>query len=246
MKKWIFLGIGLVIGGGLGVLCTKKHYQDIAFHEISECRDLYKKKAAAAELARKNQEEKDKLMLKLEENSDFEAENDEKSASKMTKTGQTDTKNTKNKEYTSYINRYSGKNREEFNVFSNPPDENLIDNEDDSDGYFGGDDDDPYEIFVKHESPSEGLSEQPFMISEEEFAGEKLFYDKVMIEYYDDGIAVLEDTDEILDSIEDLIGPYILGKPIEDDTIYVRNDNRSTDYGIIFKGTNFVSEEDLR
>ena len=72
---------------------------------------------------------------------------------------------------------------------------------------------------------------------------QKLFYDKVIVEYYADGIAVIEETDEVLDSLEDQIGPYILDKPIEEDEIYVRNEARSTDYCIQIKETNFVSEE---
>jgi hypothetical protein len=73
-----------------------------------------------------------------------------------------------------------------------------------------------------------------------------------MIEYYDDGVAVLEDSDQIIDCIEDLIGPDILpnidNNPqwiYNDNETYVRNDSRSSDYGIIFTGTNFVPKEEL-
>lgn len=145
--------------------------------------------------------------------------------------------NTKNRFHKEELNRYSELTNvyaENHNVFSNP-----IDDDEDED-----ESDDPYEYAVNHSGPSEGYLE-PHLISEEEFASEKLFYDKAMIEYYADGVAILEETDEIVDSIEDLIGPDILGNvTLEDNTtIFVRNDNRSTDYGIIFYDRPFVREE---
>lgn len=246
MKRLIFFGVGVAVGSAVTYFAVKKHFQNLAFSEINEVRDMYKKKYAAKDLIEKNSEEKAKMMEKI---GDFNTklpklpqendENDEKNGSKMSKTAKTDAK----LEYSTIIDRYSGKEKDDhFNVFSNPPREDQIDNGADEDL----DDDDPYEFIVDRTPPSEGLSDTPFMISEDEFSSEKLFYDKVIIEYYEDGVAVLEETDEILeDPIEDLIGPYILDRPIEEDAIYVRNDNRSTDYGIIFKDKPFVSEEGL-
>lgn len=218
MKNVIFFVGGVVLGAGIGVLATKEHYKKLAFDEINEIREYSKRKIAAKELADKNEEAKEKLLNDI-------------SGLDAVYTGEDREK----KEFEKIRSKYSG----HFNVFSNPPEASQIDN-----SYEENEDenDDPYEIFVDHEGPSEKTSE-PYRISEEDFAGSNLFYDKVMLEYYDDGIAVLEDSDEVVESIEDLIGPYILDRPIEDDTIYVRNDNRSTDYGIIFTGRSFVPEE---
>ena len=225
MKNVIFFGLGLIAGAVTGVLCAKGYYQKIAEEEIEEVREVYRKKTASKELADKNSEAKRVL---LEE-----------------KMPENEAKLVKLTEKKSDIQKFE-ELREPYvqshNVFSNPPsDEDLSDFED----FLN---DDPYELTVERTSPPDGYSE-PFMISEEEFASEKLFYDKVMIFYYTDGIAVLEDTDEIIESVEDLIGPDILpkifdmGTEYESDTVYVRNDNRSTDYGIIFTGTEFVQEE---
>lgn len=219
MKQVLYFALGVAAGAAVTFLSVKKHYEHLAFNEISEIKETYRKKVASKELADKNNEEKKKLL-----------------SNETGKTGVTGTDETEKKAHEA-IKRYSGN----FNVFTNPPDPTEIDN--------GVDDEedispDPYEFIVDRSGPGEE-NQDPYVITEEEFASEKLFYDKVLIEYYEDGIAVLEDTDEIIDSLEDLIGPYILGKPVEDDTIYVRNNRRSTDYGIIFKDTEFVSEEGL-
>lgn len=219
MKQVLYFALGVAAGAAVTFLSVKKHYEQLAFNEINEIKETYRKKVASKELADKNIEEKKKLM-----------------SDETGKTGVTGTDETEKKAHEA-IKRYSGN----FNVFTNPPDPKEIDNG-------AGDEEDispdPYEFIVDRSGPGEE-NQDPYVITEEEFASEKLFYDKVLIEYYEDGIAVLEDTDEIIDSLEDLIGPYILGKPVEDDTIYVRNNRRSTDYGIIFKDTEFVSEEGL-
>ena len=222
MKNLIFFVGGMVVGAGIGVLAVRGHYRKLAFDEINEIREYSKRKIAAKELAEKNKEAKNEMLNDI---------SDEKNAPKSEESGKSGT-------YQEVIDRYSGK----FNVFSNPPDAEKIDNSYEEDDESEGETEDPYEIFVAHESPGEENPE-PYLITEEQFASEKLFYDKVMLEYYDDGYAVLEDSDDIVESIEDLIGPYILGKPIEDDTIYVRNNSRSTDYGIIFTGKSLVPEE---
>lgn len=227
MNKWIFFGFGVALGSGVTFFAIKKHYRDVAYHEISEMRSFYREKKAELE---------------------------EKYAPKSDKTDATDSKKSekmnKYSEISEVMNKYSGGNQVSFVV---EPRKKVGKNHDISDKNDGSDDpddrfyteegDDPYDIFVSHEAPSEGYAEQPYQISEEQFASEKLHYDKVTVEYYADGIAVIDETDEILDSLEDQIGPYILSKPIEEDEIYVRNEARSTDYYIQLKETNFVSEE---
>ena len=229
MKNVIFFGLGAITGAVAAVLCVKGHYQRIAREEIEEVREVYRKKTASKELADKNSEAKRAFL-------------DEKIGEKE---AQNEAKLVKLTEKKDDIRRFE-ELREPYvqshNVFSNPPDDDDLSDLEDFPS------DDPYEFLVDHTGPSDGYSE-PFVISEEEFASEKLFYDKVMLFYYTDGIAVLEDTDEVVESIEELIGPDILpkifdmGTEYDSDTVYVRNDNRSTDYGIIFTGTEFVQEE---
>lgn len=234
MKNWIFFGIGVALGSGVTFLAVKKHYQDLAYHEISEMRAFYREKKAELD---------EKYAPKSNETDATDAKIDEKSENGHRYVSG-------NTEIQSVLDRYSGQNRGNFVVEPHKKVGKNHDISDKNDGsenpddrFYTEEDDDPYDIFVSHEAPSEGYAEQPYQISEEQFSSEKLHYDKVTVEYYADGIAVIDETDEILDSLEDQIGPYILSKPIEEDEIYVRNEARSTDYYIQLKETNFVSEE---
>lgn len=221
MKNLIFLLAGLGLGVGIGILSARNHYRKIAYKEINEVREARKRRAESKELAEKNRAMKQAVL-----------DSSEELAKKATEA----------KERYSGIRTVEPEDRvpKHYNVFSNDKDEI-------EEGLFP---EDPYELTVDHEAPDDGYSD-PFVITEEDFASEKIFYDKVMLEYYTDGIAVNDENDEIIDSIEDLIGPDILSEEnlktlqLKDDTLYVRNDSRSTDYGIIFKDAAFVSEEDL-
>ena len=238
MNKWIFFGFGVALGSGVTFFAVKKHYRDVAYHEISEMRAFYREKKA---------ELKEKYDPKSDKTDATDSKNDEKSGNEHRYVSG-------NTEIQSVLNRYSGGNHGNFVVEPhkkigkigakrNENHDISDENEDHDDRFYTEEGDDPYDIFVSHEAPSEGYVEQPYQISEEQFASEKLHYDKVTVEYYADGIAVIDETDEILDSLEDQIGPYILSKPIEENEIYVRNEARSTDYYIQLKETNFVSEE---
>lgn len=224
MKNLIFLLAGLGLGVGIGILSTRNHYRKIAYKEINEVREARKRRAESKELAEKNRAMKQAVLDSSEELAKKATEAKERYSGE---------KYTEPKIHENHESKH-------YNVFSNDKDEI-------EEGLFP---EDPYELTVDHEAPDDGYSE-PFVITEEDFASEKIFYDKVMLEYYTDGIAVNDENDEIIDSIEDLIGPDILSEEnlktlqLKDDTLYVRNDSRSTDYGIIFKDAAFVSEEDL-
>ena len=183
MKNWIFFGIGVALGSGVTFLAVKKHYQDLAYHEISEMRAFYREK---------------------------KAELDEKYAPKSDKTDATDAKTDEksgnghryisgNTEIQSVLDRYSGQNRGNYVVEPHKKVGKTGENrrsEDENNGpddrFYTEEDDDPYDIFVSHEAPSEGYAEQPYQISEEQFSSEKLHYDKVTVVYYAYGIAVLD------------------------------------------------------
>ena len=231
MKNVIFFSLGAALGSIVTVLCVKNHYRKLADEEIDEVREAFHRKTVSKELAERNSEAKKAFLSDI---------SNEKEGSKEEKLTQLTQKSEDLERFETLREPYV----ESHNVFSNPLDDEEMDD-------FEEDNDDPYEFIVDRTGPSDRNSE-PFEISEEEFASEKLFYDKVMVFYYTDGIAVLEETDEIVEVLEDLIGPDILPEfmkrigdyPGENDTVYVRNDNRSTDYGIIFTGTKFVREED--
>lgn len=258
MKNLIFFVVGVGLGAGIGVLASRGHYRKLAFDEINDARETFRKMAASKGLADKNSKEKEEFLRNQDEISSKNAQNDEKKLVKLTENQENEEEsndissknvNQKRDEMRQY-DALRGRYIKNYNVFSNPPKASEIDNEDEFDE--DEDSDDPYDIVIDHEYPdddSNGYS-YPYRISEEEFASEKLFYDKVIINYYTDGIGVYDDTDQIVEALEDLIGPDILNEKTGDeeldyaDAIYVRNNSRGTDYGIMFMHSAFMQEED--
>lgn len=90
--------------------------------------------------------------------------------------------------------------------------------------------------------PKEGIAETPYVISQEEFIGGNRFYDKLTLNYYDDGILEDDLTEEIIDHPFEVLGRDFVGKfgEYEDDVVFVRNEKLSTDYEVIRQYRNFI------
>lgn len=106
-----------------------------------------------------------------------------------------------------------------YNLFSKPPKAKDIHN-----GIDEGED-----LEVKNEGT------KPYTITPDEFVGEKLSYDKITLEYYEDGILCNALSEEIIEDINRAIGLESLNKfgEYEEDVVYVRNERISTDYEVI-------------
>ena len=74
---------------------------------------------------------------------------------------------------------------------------------------------------------------QPHVITPEEF-GELYDYEKVSLIYYADGVLTDED-DNIVDDVDGIVGIDSLNMfgQYEEDSVYVRNDERRCDYEIL-------------
>lgn len=116
------------------------------------------------------------------------------------------------------------------NLFTNPPNPKDIHNGIDE----GEDFEEEYEKTIDTTPPKEGLSD-PYTISPDQFVNEQPFFDKITLEYYDDGILCEEISDEIIDDISGTIGMESLNKfgEYEEDVVYIRNERISTDYEVI-------------
>lgn len=114
------------------------------------------------------------------------------------------------------------------NLFTNPPNPIDIHN-----GIDEGEELE-YEKIIDTTPPKEGLSD-PYTISPDQFVNEQPFFDKITLEYYDDGILCEEISDEIIDNISGTIGMDSLNKfgEYEEDVVYIRNERVSTDYEVI-------------
>lgn len=75
--------------------------------------------------------------------------------------------------------------------------------------------------------------EAPYVISPDEF-GELYDYEKISLTYYSDGV-LADDDDEIVDDVDEIIGIDSLKHfgEYEDDSVFVRNDQKKCDYEIL-------------
>ncbi len=85
----------------------------------------------------------------------------------------------------------------------------------------------------------------PYVISPEEF-GEFENYEKISLTYYADGV-LADDIDEIVDDIEGVVGDALdhFGE-YEDDSVFVRCDERKCDYEILLDQRNFSEVADSK
>lgn len=87
----------------------------------------------------------------------------------------------------------------------------------------------------------------PYVISPEEF-GEFDDYEKISLTYYADGV-LADDNNEVVDDVEDIVGDALdhFGE-YEDDSVFVRCDERKCDYEILMDQRTFseVAENNPR
>lgn len=78
----------------------------------------------------------------------------------------------------------------------------------------------------------ERVSGRPYVIRPEEFGEED--YETVSLTYYDDGV-LTDEYDEVVEDVDDMIGKDSLTHfgEYEDDSVFVRNDEREIDYEIL-------------
>lgn len=129
--------------------------------------------------------------------------------------------------------------KQNYNLFSKPPHGKDIHN--------GVDENEDLEVEFVENYPKEGPAAAPYTISPTQFVNEEPYYDKITLEYYDDDVLANALSEEIIEDINAAIGLESLTKfgEYEDDVVYVRNENRSTDYEVIRQHRPFaVFEED--
>ncbi len=83
----------------------------------------------------------------------------------------------------------------------------------------------------------------PYVISPEEF-GEFDDYEKISLTYYADGV-LADDNNEVVDDVEDIVGDALdhFGE-YEDDSVFVRCDERKCDYEILLDQRTFSEVSD--
>ena len=80
----------------------------------------------------------------------------------------------------------------------------------------------------------------PYVISPDEFGGAD-GYDAISLTYYSGNGVLVDDNEEQVDNVEELVGEDSLKHfgEYEDDSVYVRNDERKCDYEILLDESNY-------
>ena len=80
----------------------------------------------------------------------------------------------------------------------------------------------------------------PYVISPDEFGGAD-GYDTISLTYYSGNGVLVDDNEEQVDNVEELVGEDSLKHfgEYEDDSVYVRNDERKCDYEILLDESNY-------
>ena len=228
IKAAICFVAGVVAGSAATFFAVKGYFEKEKSKAIAEAwkdaNEHYKRAAAAKEKAEKNRKEKERAIQKEEESDQLQTE--EK---------QVDIKTIK-KNARKAVRSYRR------NIFSDPPRERDI-------RLFEGEEAEEGPDNVEEEEapigPSEGLREDPYVISADEFANENRYWDKVTIYVYSDG-AVIDENERSVDDIENLIGKENYEKLTElaDDggTVLIRNEMRSTDYEILIMEEPYIPD----
>lgn len=227
IKAALYFAAGVVVGSAATFFAVKGYFEKERSKAIEEAwidaKKQYEKAAAAKEKAEKNRKEKE-LAIQKEEPEQPKAE--EK---------QVDIKTIK-KNARKAVRSYRR------NIFSDPPRERDIRLFEGEETEEGSDDVEEEEAPV---GPSEGLREDPYVISADEFANENRYWDKVTIYVYSDG-AVIDENERSVDDIENLIGKENFEKLAElaDDggTVLIRNEMRSTDYEILIMEEPYIPD----
>lgn len=86
------------------------------------------------------------------------------------------------------------------------------------------------------EKGAEGMTEKksgPYVITPDEF-GNIEEYDAISLNYYADGV-LADDWDEVIEDVDDVVGEDSLNRfgEYEEDSVFVRNDDRCADYEIL-------------
>ena len=87
---------------------------------------------------------------------------------------------------------------------------------------------------IENQEEGEEEADKPYIIPPESF-GELDYYDCVSLNYFEDEKILTNDWNEPIDNIDELVGSDSLNHfgEYENDSVFVRNDERKTDYEII-------------
>ena len=224
MDKLFWFVIGFVGGAVATYIVVRDEFERISDEEIESVKQVYKNMAASKEKAKGNEEQKEAYKKMVDQN----GYNYNQSIDHVDDVREDVLeKHRKATEATELVHH---------NVFEDVKDKEEQDSEDAEDEQIESE---------RLQRYNRELSEQnkPYTISPAEFVQDKREYDKITLEYYDDGFLVEEVSGDIVNDISTAVGYESLNKfgEYEEDVAYVRNDVFETDYEIIRQHCDYSS-----
>lgn len=206
-KNLIIYGIGAATGAFIAIKMLEDHYAAIADEEIEAVKNMAREKIKEIEKKYEKDTEEVKEVIKKNEE-------------------------VVNNVYKKMARDYTKPNLEEIAERA----KELADEEKE----YPREDDDMDELeeeMYEKEAESDKLNERydidPYLITEEEFSNENLHYEKETLWYYLEDKVLCNDSEELVDDVEALIGEDTLEFINDDQTIYIRNDRQGSDFEIV-------------
>lgn len=206
-KNLIIYGIGAATGAFIAIKMLEDHYAAIADEEIEAVKNMAREKIKEIEKKYEKDTEEVKEVIKKNEE-------------------------VVNNVYKKMARDYTKPNLEEIAERA----KKIADEEKE----YPREDDDMDELeeeMYEKEAESDKLNERydvdPYLITEEEFSNENLHYEKETLWYYLEDKVLCNDSEELVDDVEALIGEDTLEFINDDQTIYIRNDRQGSDFEIV-------------
>lgn len=230
LRAALYFVAGVVVGSAATFFAVRGHFmrqcEEMAEEAWEDANDHYMRVMEAKEKAEKNRKEKqerEKQVIKESKSEEPAGETKENSGGGRS----LDIKKLR-KEAQQKVRSYRR------NVFDNPPDRHdveIIENGDSDEEDLG--------------APSEGIREEPYVISSDQFANENPYWDKIQIFLYTDGCAV-DEYERIVDDLEACIGKENLDRieelADEDGSVLIRNEMRSSDYEVLLMDETYIPD----
>lgn len=223
MNKYLWMAIGFIAGSIATYIIMKDEFERIADEEIESVRESYKKRDESKQKTQENDTKKSEYLetfKEVTEKSGYFNYGSLASEAKKTETKKSDKK------------PVIESKPEKHNIFNDFEATDAEDEEDEKEEKY----------YRELSRPSEKESDKPYTITPELFVQDKKEYDKITLEYYDDGFLVEEISSDIVSDIASVVGYDSLNKfgEYEEDVAYVRNDVLETDYEIIRQHCNYA------
>ena len=217
MDKLFWFVIGFVGGAVATYIVVRDEFERISDEEIESVKEVYKNMAASKEKAKGNEEQKEAYKKMVDQN----GYNYNQSIDHVEDVREDVLEKHKKETEATEMVRH--------NVFE--------DIEEDAE--------DEQKESEEPQTYNRELSEKkkPYSITPEEYLHDKREYDKITLEYYNDGFLVEEVSGDIVNDISTAIGYESLDKfgEYEEDVAYVRNEAFETDYMIVHQPCDYSS-----